>query len=118
MPSDPIVRLRTGKDVVELPITLDGAGPEAAAAFEKLRGAAGVHLLLTGDRPYAVTLRGPATAETLARLQAAKGASLLAIFPPRRAVRRRLAELLAPSTAPSAAPALDLTEGRPGAAPL
>ena len=57
MPSDTIVRLSSGKNIVDLAVTLDGAGTEAKAAFEKVRADGGVHLLLGGDRPFAVTLK-------------------------------------------------------------
>jgi hypothetical protein len=122
MPSDIIVRLRAEHGTVELPVTLDGAGPEAAAAFARLRSDGGAHLLLLGgDRPYAVTLKGapaPAPRELLTKTQ---GQTLLIVFPGRRAVRRLLKELALPAAAvnaPAPSGALDLTAGLPGAAPL
>jgi hypothetical protein len=121
MPSDIIVRVRDGAHTVELPVTLDGAGPEAAPAFEKLRAGDGAHLLLGGDRPYAVTLRPPLDPASLDLLGKTVGRSLLLVFPGRRAVRRRLAELALPRPAaplPTPSGALDLTAGLAGAAPL
>jgi hypothetical protein len=123
MPSDPIVRLRTGKDTLDLPARLEASGPGAAAAFDEARGRDGVHLLLVGgDASYAFTLRSPVIAGAQAQLEALRGKSVLVVFPGRRAVRRRIAELVA-SAGPApvttiAALALDLTEGRDGAAPL
>ena len=127
MPSDPIVRLLTGKDTLDLPARLEASGPEAAAAFEKARARDGVHLLLVGgDASYAFTLRSPLTDDARAKLEALRGKSVLVVFPGRHAVRRRLAQLVA-SAAPAPgteiatgalALALDLTEGREGAAPL
>ena len=121
MPSDPIVRLRTGKDTLDLPAKLEASGPEAAAAFENVRARDGVHLLLIGgDASYAFTLRSPVNAEAQAQLEALRGKSVLVVFSGRRAVRRRIAELVA-SAAPAPVAtiaALDLTDGRAGAAPL
>jgi hypothetical protein len=123
MPSDPIVRLRTGKDTLDLPAKLEASGAGAAAAFDKVHGRDGVHLLLVGgDASYAVTLRSPVTADARAQLEALRGKSVLVVFPGRRAVRRRIGELAASAVVASspvlAADALDLTEGRVGAAPL
>lgn len=121
MPSDPIVRLRTGKDTLDLPAKLEASGPEAKAAFGRVHGHAGIHLLLVGgDASYAFTLRSPVTEDARAQLEALRGKSVLVVFPGRRAVRRRIAELAA-SAAPapvSTVAALDLTEGRADAAPL
>jgi hypothetical protein len=123
MPSDPIVRLRAGKETLDLPAKLEASGPAAAAAFARARGADGVHLLLVGgDAEYAVTLRSPVSADARRQLEALRGKSVLVVFPGRHAVRRRIAELVA-SAAPAPAPvlaegALDLTEGRAGAPPL
>ena len=123
MPNDLIVRLRTGKDNLDLPAELEASGKAAASAFGKVRGGDGVHLLLVGsDVSYAVTLRSPVTADARTQLEALRGKSVLVVFPGRRAVRRRIYELVA-SAAPSPAPvlaaaALDLTEGRAGAPPL
>ncbi len=123
MPSDPIIRLRTGKDTLDLPATLEASGPDAAAAFARVREADGVHLLLVGgDVPYAFTLRSPVDGDARSRLEAVRGQSVLVVFPGRHAVRRRLMELVAsaaPAPVPaSAAGAVDLTGGRVGAAPL
>jgi hypothetical protein len=125
MPSDPIVRLRTAKDPLDLPAKLEASGPAADAAFAAVRGADGVHLLLVGgDVSYALTLRSPVSADARARLEALRGKSVLVVFPGRRAVKRRIAELVASAaSAPAPTPvvaanALDLTEGRAGASPL
>ncbi|MEP7126687.1 MAG: hypothetical protein ABJE95_37495, partial [Byssovorax sp.] len=123
MPSDPIVRLRTAKDPLDLPAKLEASGADADAAFARVRGAEGVHLLLVGgDASYAFTLRSPVSADAQRQLEALRGKSVLVVFPGRRAVRRRIAELVA-SGAQAEAPvlaanALDLTQGRAGAAPL
>ena len=77
MPSDIIVRLRSHSATVELPVTLDGAGPDAGPAFEQVRAGAGAHLLLTGAPDYAVTLRAPVAPESLDLLEKTRGRSLL-----------------------------------------
>ncbi|MEO7331488.1 MAG: hypothetical protein ABI193_23130 [Minicystis sp.] len=121
MSSDIMVRLRADASTVELAVTLDGAGAEAAAVFAKRRADRGVHLLVGGDRPYALTLKTPPTPAAHALLLKAQGHSLLVAFPGRRAVRRKLVELVvttAIDAAPSASGALDLTAGLRGAAPL
>lgn len=119
MSGDTFVRLRTGKDTLDISARLDASGPGAEAAFTTMRGTDGVHLLLVGgDASYAFTLRSPVTAEARMRLQALRSKSVLVVFPGRSAVRRRLAQLaISAETAPIVR-ALDLTFQRPGAAPL
>ena len=119
MPSDPIIRLGTGKDVLDLPAKVEAAGAGADAAFARVRGRDGVHFLLVGgDASYAVTLRSAVTTDTLSRLQALRRKSVLVVFPGRRAVRRRIAEISSSVATAPVTSALDLTEGRASAAPL
>jgi hypothetical protein len=119
MPGDTFVRLQTGKDTLDISAHLDASGPGAEAAFGKMRGGDGVHLLLVGgDASYVFTLRFPVTAEARMRLQALRGKSVLVVFPGRSAVRRRLAELAVSAETAPIVRALDLTFRRPGAAPL
>src|SRR5512132_3605633 len=119
MPSDTIIRLGTGRELLDLPAELEASGAGAAAAFEEGRGRAGVHLLLAGgDASFAVTLRSPVTEEALSRLQALRRKSVLVVFPGRPAVRRRITELAGTVKPAPATGALDLTEGRASAAPL
>src|SRR4051812_34622175 len=124
MPSDTIVRLRAGSDTIDVPVSLDAAGPGASAAFNRSRASGGVHLLVGGDRDYAFTVLSPVTPAIAAALSSARGRSVIVRFAGRGSVRPRLKDYVLPSApvaAASPAPAadtLDLTEGRAGAAPL
>lgn len=121
MPSEIKVRLRPGADALDVPATLDDSGPSAASVFDRLRAAGGVHLLLRGDRDYALTARPPVSAAALAALTASTKRSVLVVFPGRRPVRRLLDAVSAPAAPappPAATSPLDLTGGLSGAAPL
>jgi hypothetical protein len=121
MPSEIKVRLRPGAPALDVPATLNDSGPSAASVFDRLRGGGGVHLLLRGDRDYALTARPPVSPATLASLTASEKRSVLVVFPGRRPVRRLLDAISAPA-APPPPPAVtspvDLTAGLSGAAPL
>lgn len=122
MPSPLTVRVLTQGGLVDLQAELLGAGPDAAAAYEAASGAP-VRALLTGDRDYAVTLAN-LSARQLELLRAREGRYVFVRFPGRFMVLRRLARLAVAEQAPPVTPveptagALDLTEGRAGAAPL
>ena len=119
MPSDTIIRLGAGKELLELPAKLEASGDGAEAAFTRVRGRDGVHLLLAGsDASFAVTLRSPVTDDALSRLQALRRKSVLVVFPGRPAVRRRITDLAGTLKTAPATEALDLTEGRASAPPL
>ncbi|MCC6553455.1 MAG: hypothetical protein IT372_10610, partial [Polyangiaceae bacterium] len=119
MASEVIVRVRYQGGVVDLPGTLGAAGAGASRELEKRRETPGIHLLAVGDRSYAITLRPPVLEEALAALRGRKGKSVLLVFPGRTPVRRKLKEILVhEGAAVPDAPALDLTAGREGAAPL
>ncbi len=128
MPAVPVfVRLLNAYRVVSLSGALIGAGEDAASAFQQASAREGVALLLTGDRDYAVQLSGPSQ-EQLTLLRAREGKGVFLSFPGRGTVRRVLAKLSVQAAQPTtptqperpveAGPALDLTEGREGAAPL
>lgn len=124
MPSDLVIRFRSEGANVEIPAHLLAIGPEARPAAEQQapsRGAA-VHLLLTGDRDYFVAVAGDLAAPAREALAARVGRAVLAVFPARTPVRRRLTAAygLSPAAAapPPAAAPVDLAQGLPGAAPL
>lgn len=122
MPSDLVIRFRSEGSHVEIPAHLVAVGPEARARAEQhvpSRGGA-AHLLLTGDRDYFVAVAGDLGATARAALAARVGRTVLAVFPARSPVRRRLAAAhgLDEARAPAAAAPVDLTAGREGAAPL
>lgn len=123
--------------IPELAATLIDRGSDARATFAAHRHLPGSHLLLSGDHDYYVVLSQRASPELAASLRSAMGAWLHVVFPGRSPVRRRLAEFQSvdapaaedstersrPTSDVSAAPtreatALDLNEGRDGAAPL
>lgn len=123
MPSDLVIRFRSEGANVEIPAHLLAVGEGARPAAEKHLSPPGaaVHLLLTGDRDYFVALTGELGAQVRGALRARVGRTLMAVFPARTPVRRRLSAaygLDEPAPAPRPVAALDLTEGRPGAAPL
>ena len=124
MPTSLNIRVLTGASFATLPAILLGAGEDATAAYEAATGSAA---LLSGDRDYAVSLEGLSDAQR-ALLNARVQRAVYVQFPGQFMVRRRLTRLslkaapvapVGPSTQPtSTAGALDLTEGRAGAAPL
>lgn len=120
--SDPILlRLRGPQNETrDFPVTLEAVGAAAATRFERLRGAPGVHLLLTGDRDYLVSLASHESEGALRLLEAHRGKAVKLVFPGRSPVRRRLKDLaVAPFTPRGTTPVpLDLTAGRAGAPPL
>ncbi len=102
--------------LIELPATLLAAGSQASAAPENSDRPV---VLLTGDRDYLVALHPPLADSAVQALSQQKGQVVYVLFPGRSPVRRRLAELRGLGVASSpAGVALDLTDGRPGAAPL
>jgi len=121
MPDSTFVRVYDAQgDKVDLAVRLVGAQSEAHAAWARLRETPGTHLLLVGDRDYAVTLDQPIAEHAVELLEARRHKAVRIVFPGRSAVRRRLEEILVVS-APEPAPvpdAIDLTNGRAGAAPL
>ena len=128
MPGTLNIRLISRGAWTDIPATLLGAGDEAAAAFDAAVGQATWTLMLQGDRDYAVAVETEDEAVS-ALLTARFDRSVFVQFPGHFMVRRRLSRLSprvvasAPEAQPEATPApgagaLDLTEGRAGAAPL
>ncbi|MBK9264589.1 MAG: hypothetical protein IPM54_32985 [Polyangiaceae bacterium] len=121
MPDSAFVRILDDHgSVVNLAVTLVARGPETAAAWTELRQTPGTHLLLVGDRDYAVTLQQPIADNAIELLEGRRRKAVRVVFPGRPAVRRRLEDLIVVSKTPEAvAPeAVDLTDGRTNAAPL
>ncbi len=124
MPDPILLRLRAPHgENVDVPVVLGGAGKAASARFLAARSSPGVHVLLDGDRDYAVSLTQPVNEETVRLLQACRQKGVRIVFPGRTPVRRRLADLAVVPAGRAAAPeatsvALDLTQGREGAPPL
>ncbi|MFO0593601.1 MAG: hypothetical protein U0441_39030 [Polyangiaceae bacterium] len=125
MPSDLVVRFRSEGTVIELSADLVALGTQAgpaAAAYAPSPGS-GPRLLLTGDRDYFVAVTGDLSDASKKALAKQVGRAVLAAFPGRTPVRRRLAKAIgldapaAPAVVPSAA-AIDLTVGVTGSAPL
>jgi hypothetical protein len=122
MPSDLVIRFRSEGANIEIGAQLVAVGPEARPAAAKHTPGEGkpLHLLLTGDRDYFVAVTSDPGAPARKALGARIGRTVMVVFPARTPVRRRLTAaygLEEPAPAP-AATALDLTEGRAGAAPL
>lgn len=125
MPSDLVVRFRSEGATLEIPADLVAFGSQARPAAEAGKGATDgpVRLLLAGDRDYYVALSADVTAQVTKAIAAQVGKSVLAVFPMRTPVRRRLvaayglAEKVREAPSPARA-ALDLAEGRAGAEPL
>lgn len=132
-----ILRLVRANSRVDIPAVLRAVGSRAAPEFQASRREPGAHVLLTGDRDYFIELRG--TPDQAAIVLARRGGEAWALFPGRTPVRRRLAEVVVgagvqppaptpaapqppaptPATPPvAAAHAIDLNDGRAGAAPL
>jgi hypothetical protein len=121
MPEPIVLRFRDANgESRELPVTLDEAGAGAADKFERIRGTPGVHLLLTGDRDYAVSVVFPIEAHAARTLDGLRGRVVRVVFAGRTPVRRRVREVAAAPFAMEEAVAtpLDLTGGLPGAPPL
>ena len=122
MPSDLVIRFRSEGTNIEIPAHLLSHGPEARPAADQHARSSGatVHLLLTGDHDYFVAVTGDLGTAARQALSSRVGRTVLAVFPARSPVRRRLAAAygLAEPAVPPPAAAVDLTEGRPGAAPL
>src|SRR5262245_61508718 len=133
----------TAASKLDVEATLIATGEDAAPTYHAHVHLPGAHLLLGGDSDYYVVLtRRPAHSDTEARkhIKATRGHYVLAQFPGRSAVRRKVIgvsitdgsiaaeapEPVAPSPAPAQpapisptpAVALDLTSGIRGAAPL
>jgi hypothetical protein len=129
--------------VADVKAILVDSGPDAADTLAAHQHLPGTHLLLTGDRDFYVVLDAQPSPELLASLRAFCGNSLMVVFPGRTPVRRRLASCVsvkseaaagaepdaassddAPTPEPTASTpysaivALDLNDGRTGAAPL
>jgi hypothetical protein len=118
MPSELIIRLAMKSGSIKLPATLLAAGGDAASRLDPA-ARKGPEILLTGDRDYLVALHTPLEAKAIRVLKERKGQGVHVIFPGKRPVRRRLAEvrgLDVPTEAGGVA--LDLTAGRKGARPL
>ncbi len=121
MPDNTFVRVSNAQgSQVDLPVTLVAAGRDASAVFANLRQTPGTHILLVGDRDYALTLVEPAAEKTLELLEARRKKSVRIVFPGRSPVRRKLADLVSAAplhvTAPIAA--IDLRDGQEHTAPL
>ncbi len=121
MPDTTFVRVVDARgSKVNLAATLVAAGAETAAAWARLRTTAGTHLLLAGDRDYAVTLVEPIANNASELIERMRHKAVRIVFPGRHGVRRRLADFIVVSAERVAAPAdaLDLTQGRDHAAAL
>src|SRR4051812_41977043 len=92
MPTELLLRLVSQGSRLEVPATLDGAAAAAAPAFHRARAGSGVHLLLDGDRPYAVTLAPPVAPAAATALRARMNQLVTVVFAGRSPVRRKLAE--------------------------
>ncbi len=117
MASEVLVRVGSGRSSVDYKGHVVGVGDEAEAAFQKAAESAPIALLLAGDRSYAVTLSAEPE-DRVALLRAREGRTARVVFPGRSAVRRRIAKVAVRESLPTETAALDLTEGRAGAAPL
>jgi len=121
--------------VVSIPATLRAVGEQASTQLGANQQTAGLHLLLSGDRDYYVTVAPTPDAATVAQLKAQVGRSVSAVFPGRPEVRRRLARVieaaavagegegiaataLKSSTSGDSSVAVDLMSGIYGAQPL
>lgn len=125
MPDNTFVRVVDARgSKVDLAVSLGGAGADAAAAWTRLRQTPGTHLLLVGDRDYAVTLTDPLTTDASAMLEGRRHLAVRIVFPGRPSVRRRLEDIITvSSTVSSIQPvdtreALELTPGRDAASTL
>jgi hypothetical protein len=122
MPDTTLVRVIDSRgSKVDLAARLVAAGAETAAAWVRLRSTPGKHLLLAGDRDYAVTLIDPIAENAAELLERQRHKSVRIVFPGRSPVRRRLADVIVVSAERAPAPvvdAIDLTEGRDHAAAL
>lgn len=124
MPSDLVVRFRSEGATLEFPADLVAIGSQARPAADASGRAGGeaVRLLLTGDRDYFVAVSGELAAPAKKALAAQVGRTVLAVFPMRSPVRRRLAQAFGLEEGGAAAPrstaSLDLSAGVTGAAPL
>ncbi len=113
-----VIRLIQGSTHVDLPATLLASGAGARPRYEAARGEPGIRLLLAGFPAYAVTLASGLEGEEAARLGEAEGRLVRVIFAGRPPLRRRLQSIDGLTQArPPAAP-VELSAGRPGAAPL
>ncbi len=124
MPSDLVVRFRSEGATLEFPADLVAIGSQArpsAEAYAKTGGDS-LRLLLTGDRDYFVTVNGELAAPAKKALAARVGRTVLAVFPMRSPVRRRLTQAYGiehdGAAGPQPTTAIDLTVGLTGAAPL
>lgn len=117
--SELTIRLITTGRPIKLRATLLAAGSDAASQLDPA-ATKGPELLLTGDRDYLVALHTPLEADSIRALKEHKNKAVHVVFPERRPVRRRLAEIGGLDDVPTQAGgvALDLTAGRPGARPL
>ncbi|MDI1448472.1 hypothetical protein [Polyangium sp. 6x1] len=126
MPDPILLRFRaTPGENVDVPVVLVGAGKAAAERWKDAPRTPGVHVLLAGDREYAVRLAPPVPEATIRMLEAHRNKSVRVVFPGRSPVRRRIEGVavvppnhLGQAAAPEAAAALDLTAGREGAPSL
>jgi len=122
MPDSTFVRVVDARgSKVDLPVVLIAAGADTAGAWTRLRATSGTHLLLVGDRDYAVTLVGPASDDAAQLLEGRRHKTVRIVFPGRSAVRRRLEDLITVTAERSIEQpqnAVDLTQGRDHAAAL
>ncbi len=121
-----VIRFRHHGIDLLLTASLEVAGSEARTTFDAASSQPGIHLFLSGDRPYYATLGGTVDPGVQAALEARVGKRVSVVFPGRNPVRRILRALSgtdspASQTSPketSATRALDLTAGLEGAPPL
>lgn len=124
MPDSTFVRVVDSRgSKVDLPaVLLFSAGFETTTNWARARETPGTHLLLVGDRDYAVTLVEPVSDEAIRLLEGRRRKSVQIVFPGRSPVRRRLEDLIrvgAPGEHPPKPQGpVDLTQGRDHAAPL
>ncbi|MCA9714505.1 MAG: hypothetical protein KC468_07440 [Myxococcales bacterium] len=94
------------------------AGTSAATSFEQARGDAGAQLLCGGARAFHLRVDEALGADGRARLRSAVGRRLLLEFGDGAGLRCRLREADGQGLAGDERPAINLTEGMFGAAPL
>lgn len=95
MPENTFVRVVDSKgSKVDFAVHLVAAGAETTAAWARLQQTPGTHLLLVGDRDYAVTLLEAGSGYATELLETRRHKAVRIVFPGRSAVRRRLEDLI------------------------
>jgi hypothetical protein len=95
MPDNALVQVVDARGAkTDFSVSLVAAGSEAIKAWAQLRETPGTHLLLLGDRDYAVTLADAPSTDLAALLESKRQKAVRIVFPGRSALRRRLHDLL------------------------